>query len=545
MNLACPLCQQPLAVPELYAGQVMKCARCQGTFTVPEVPGTKPPEAQPVAAPPADPPAPTPTVSAPAPAPTPAPAPAPPPLEIDLDLSDKPADWAHNDWEWLRKKIEDRTRNAALDVEHEAARAAWFDKETARLARKGEAVPGEMSEQWFRDHPMPGYSKGEGGWRRFLSDEEVEQRDDLIDRTGKAWYRQRREREEASGGRPLSPEDVALLEKLKAWGASGADPDTDPSMAEAPGRANYLKVLAGLLEENKTSDPALLVVRCPSCGTPNRVPENVQAFQPMVCGNCKKTFNVPPREGEALPPPAVPEQQAATGEGQVTPPTAPAQDMGTGEKEATPVPYRGAKTVLAGKGDIDLGPSQEEIDRAIGTSIGKLRARAEKLSPQVEKARAARMARNRSRRGAAQRRVAGRLGLGGIYQAIDFGQDVLTAFGRNDEGTSDPEREMLAELKAIAEKLDVLASIQSGDGASLAERNVGESDDRQPAAGGKPNAASSPTARAARALNDPTLSLLARAFQGPAQRPSQQAGPAQPGGGRNNWIGELLRFLGM
>lgn len=35
MNLLCPNCQKMLTVPEQYAGQLMKCPLCSGTFTVP------------------------------------------------------------------------------------------------------------------------------------------------------------------------------------------------------------------------------------------------------------------------------------------------------------------------------------------------------------------------------------------------------------------------------------------------------------------------------------------------------------------------------
>lgn len=38
MNLLCPNCQKMLTVPEQYAGQLMKCPLCAGTFTVPALP---------------------------------------------------------------------------------------------------------------------------------------------------------------------------------------------------------------------------------------------------------------------------------------------------------------------------------------------------------------------------------------------------------------------------------------------------------------------------------------------------------------------------
>jgi hypothetical protein len=38
MNLLCPNCQKQLSVGDQYAGQLMKCPLCQGTFTVPTLP---------------------------------------------------------------------------------------------------------------------------------------------------------------------------------------------------------------------------------------------------------------------------------------------------------------------------------------------------------------------------------------------------------------------------------------------------------------------------------------------------------------------------
>jgi hypothetical protein len=38
MNLLCPSCQNPLSVPEQYAGQLMKCPLCNNNFTVPALP---------------------------------------------------------------------------------------------------------------------------------------------------------------------------------------------------------------------------------------------------------------------------------------------------------------------------------------------------------------------------------------------------------------------------------------------------------------------------------------------------------------------------
>src|SRR5262245_26364494 len=42
MNLLCPNCQKPLTVPDQYAGQLMKCPLCNGTFGVPGLPPPAP-----------------------------------------------------------------------------------------------------------------------------------------------------------------------------------------------------------------------------------------------------------------------------------------------------------------------------------------------------------------------------------------------------------------------------------------------------------------------------------------------------------------------
>ena len=47
MNLLCPNCQKMLTVPEEFAGQLMKCPLCSGTFTVPGLPGAAPPPSTP------------------------------------------------------------------------------------------------------------------------------------------------------------------------------------------------------------------------------------------------------------------------------------------------------------------------------------------------------------------------------------------------------------------------------------------------------------------------------------------------------------------
>jgi hypothetical protein len=68
MNLLCPNCSKMLTVPEQYAGQLMKCPLCSGTFTVPGLP----------------------TAPAPAPAPSLAAAPAEPTLAPTLSPTSSP-----------------------------------------------------------------------------------------------------------------------------------------------------------------------------------------------------------------------------------------------------------------------------------------------------------------------------------------------------------------------------------------------------------------------------------------------------------------------
>src|SRR5439155_27342045 len=56
MNILCPNCQRPLTVQEQYAGQMMKCPLCGGTFTVPAL---APTPATPPVTPPSSPPTPS------------------------------------------------------------------------------------------------------------------------------------------------------------------------------------------------------------------------------------------------------------------------------------------------------------------------------------------------------------------------------------------------------------------------------------------------------------------------------------------------------
>ncbi len=89
MNLLCPNCQKMLTVPEQYAGQMMKCPLCAGTFTVPGLPAaTLPPPPPPVET--------IPFQADPVPPPPPPPPPSPvststPPAIVEKPLSTAPA----------------------------------------------------------------------------------------------------------------------------------------------------------------------------------------------------------------------------------------------------------------------------------------------------------------------------------------------------------------------------------------------------------------------------------------------------------------------
>jgi hypothetical protein len=58
MNLLCPNCQKMLTVPEEYAGQLMQCPLCRGTFQMPAAPQPSGGATMPAPAPPSRPPAP-------------------------------------------------------------------------------------------------------------------------------------------------------------------------------------------------------------------------------------------------------------------------------------------------------------------------------------------------------------------------------------------------------------------------------------------------------------------------------------------------------
>jgi hypothetical protein len=91
MNLLCPNCQKNITVPDQYAGQVMKCPLCGGTFKAPSLPQAA---TAPAAPPPA---APIPPASAPGiasglqPPSTPVVSPAPPPPPEDAVYTLTPA----------------------------------------------------------------------------------------------------------------------------------------------------------------------------------------------------------------------------------------------------------------------------------------------------------------------------------------------------------------------------------------------------------------------------------------------------------------------
>lgn len=114
MNLLCPNCQKMLTVPEEFAGQLMKCPLCNGTFTVPGLPSSAAP-----------PPPPTPAEpdiytfrQEPLPPPSPPFAPPPPPREPSLPSSTAttpappapkpslaPEDYQHTLTAWLSPRV--------------------------------------------------------------------------------------------------------------------------------------------------------------------------------------------------------------------------------------------------------------------------------------------------------------------------------------------------------------------------------------------------------------------------------------------------------
>lgn len=62
MDFRCPNCQKDLAVPDEFAGQLMKCPLCQNTFQAPALPSSSLlPPSQPASPPPPGPPAPVPS----------------------------------------------------------------------------------------------------------------------------------------------------------------------------------------------------------------------------------------------------------------------------------------------------------------------------------------------------------------------------------------------------------------------------------------------------------------------------------------------------
>src|SRR5262249_19587544 len=59
MELLCPQCQQKLTIPDQYAGQLMRCPLCNGTFTAPALTPPPPPAVFSPESPSAPPPLPT------------------------------------------------------------------------------------------------------------------------------------------------------------------------------------------------------------------------------------------------------------------------------------------------------------------------------------------------------------------------------------------------------------------------------------------------------------------------------------------------------
>lgn len=112
MNLLCPNCQKMLTVPEEFAGQLMKCPLCNGTFTVPGLAGAAPPAPPPPPAetdffsirqdpvPPPSPPAP-PVFSHLEPPPSTATTPAPPAPKPSL----APEDYQHSGTVWFSSRV--------------------------------------------------------------------------------------------------------------------------------------------------------------------------------------------------------------------------------------------------------------------------------------------------------------------------------------------------------------------------------------------------------------------------------------------------------
>lgn len=521
--LLCPLCQRALQVPEQYAGQHMKCEHCQGLFSVPEQPGSPPPVAQPPVAPAA-------------------------PANMETTSATT-------------------TSTVVADEDHLSEQRDQPRDERGRWPASTGTTPAV---------PPPPLAAGAGDQPSVpppvLADAAPQQGKDGKDKDGKGGdddvppevlaVRARMDRIEKEW--PALRD--ALAAELKAWAEAGGNEADDPALRMSIGQGNYLKVLAGLMPDTSpaAARPEVRLARCPHCGQANRIRiEMAIAGRQLVCGKCDQPFLVPTEDQqdytEAKPPPviesgqdeAAPSAAAYTGPGAMSqeemdrlnnpppppsppPPEEAAADAGTDtDQERTAF----AEAVRRAKAE------QEEAYRQ---SRGQfLRERQVELEGKASVARQDREARNRARRGADQRRVASRAGLGFVYQAMDFGQDVATALGVSDEGPGQREQEVLAEVRKTNDLLQQLLSKETGDGASYAERNVGE-----PVAEATGKVAS-PGAKQQRQpstrMSDTTLNTLARAINGPAQRPSQPAGGGAPGhgGGRNNWIGEILRFLGM
>ena len=193
--------------------------------------------------------------------------------------------------------------------------------------------------------------------------------------------------------------------------------------------------------------------------------------------------------------------------------------------------------------------AQQKGDRALAGRYETAVADYQRTGQAMARRRLEREDRNQSRRWGARRRVASRLGLGLGVQAFDFARDVGDAFGFGDEGPTQGDREAHVRLDRIAGLIEELVREMGGDGASLSERNMGEtppsSPDKGPGASG-PARTVLDAAGGQRSLSGTADSVnrLVGALRGPAMRPAQNgAGGGRQG--RGNMVAEVLRFLGM
>jgi hypothetical protein len=105
MELLCSQCQQRLTIPDQYAGQVMRCPLCNGTFTAPALTATPPPPPPPpVLAPEVVPAAPPLSSEAPRQGRDTGLKPGPPPIPSAAP-SPPPGDYAHTFKIWISPKV--------------------------------------------------------------------------------------------------------------------------------------------------------------------------------------------------------------------------------------------------------------------------------------------------------------------------------------------------------------------------------------------------------------------------------------------------------